>query len=153
MTDFKKDDRIVIVNGDLEGQHGKVINNLTSFTNLQTKSEFELDNGDIVTISDRHLNRESLIVSVDDEIKNLSTEIERVASGLPRNIGEELRTHWGYLKESLGTKDKLRFSQQFSYILSELTIRVQTKSVEEKSKRNIIASLKKLENWLVKQPH
>jgi len=152
MTDFKKGDRVIIVNGNFEGQHGKVINNETGF-NMRTQSKVELDNGGSETIPDSYLTPETLIVSVDDEIKNLGTEIERVASGLVRNIGEELRTHWGYLKESLGTKDELRFDQQFSYISSELTIGVQTKSVEEKLKRNIITSLKRLEHWLVKQPH
>ena len=153
MTDFQKGDRVVIVNGDFEGQCGKVINDKTRVENLQKQSEVELDNGGSTVIPNRHLNDESSVLSVDAEKTNLSNYIERVVPGLPRNIQEELRTHSGYLKESLGTKDKLRFGQQFDYILSELTIGVQTKSIEEKSKKNIITSLEKLKHWLVKQPH
>lgn len=150
MTDFNKGDRVVIVDGDFKGQHGTVIDNKTGFANLQTQSEVKLDNGNSAKIPDRHLKHESSVLSVDAEITNLSNQIERVASQLPGNIREELRTHLGYLRESLRSKDKSRFYQQSSYISSELIIGVQNGSIKEESKKNIINSLKKLENWLVK---
>ncbi|MBD2511333.1 hypothetical protein H6G91_29500 [Nostoc muscorum FACHB-395] len=150
MTDFNKGDRVVIVDGDFKGQSGTVIDNPTRFTDFQTQSEVKLDKGNSVKVPDRHLNHESSVLNVDAEITNLSNQIERVASQLPGKIREELGTHFGYLRESLRSKDESRFYQQSSYISSELIIGVQNGSIKEESKENIINSLKKLENWLVK---
>lgn len=147
-TGFDKGDRVVLTEkAEIPNKHGKVIARVTGNFDTQKQYEVQLDNGRNVKISGRFLTDESSVLDENVEIKNL---IELITSRLPKNKVEELEINLRHLRECLNSKNKLRFEQQYNYILEDLKIAVENKFITEESRKPINISLDKLKYWLKK---
>ncbi len=146
--DFYKGDRVVVVEGEFQPHHGKVIDDVTGDFNGQRQYQVQLDDNGNEQISGMFLRDESLILDENDEIKNL---LELITSPLPKNKVEELGNNLKQLSESLKSKNKSIFDQQHSYILQELQRAVKDKTITEESIKPITTSFEKLKYWLKKQ--
>lgn len=146
--DFYKGDRVVVVEGKFQYQHGKVIADVTGDFNGQRQYQVQLDDNGNEQISGLYLRDESSSLDEKTEIKNL---LELIKSRLPKNKVEELGNNLKQLSESLKSKNKSIFDQQYNYISQELQRAVKHKTITEESINPINTSFEKLKYWLKKQ--
>ncbi|WP_414570117.1 hypothetical protein [Nostoc sp. CCY 9925] len=146
---FDNGDRVVVTEkGENCNRHGKVIAHVTGDFNFQQQYQIQLDDGIQVKISGRFLTDESSSLDEKTEIKNL---LKLITSRLPKNKIEELDINLKHLIESLKSKNKSIFDQQYNYISQELQRAVKHKTITEESIKPINTSFEKLKYWLKKQ--
>jgi len=147
MSDFYKNNRVVVNNGDYREQHGKVLDDITGYSHLRRHYQIKLDGGIIVNLAGSSLQLETLTLNeVNAEVANLKHQIIEVASQLPEKMGTELPNHLGYLHDALIFRNQSRFSTEYSYITGELARAIEGRYVTQQWCETIKIGLEKLQH-------
>lgn len=120
MSNFQKNDRVVVTRGEYSNEHGKVVNGEYRGFWFHT-TLIQLDESGQVDILVGDLEHEDLRPDrVNAVIKKVLNQVEKVASQLPGEMRTELPTHVGYLGKALVSNDKLASKYELDYVMNNL---------------------------------
>jgi hypothetical protein len=149
MSDFEKNDRVVVTRGEHSNKHGKVIGERTSSL-LEHKYPIKLDDDSVFELKMGFLEPEALKShEIAAEVKNVKSQVNRVANQLPGEMATELPTHLRLLEEAIASKDKGVSDYEYNYITNNFTQASKTGSVTPEWRESIRISLEKI-HWAVK---
>jgi hypothetical protein len=150
MSDFQKDDRVVVIRGEHSGKHGKVIGQ-TIYGFWENRYPIKLDDHSNLDLPIAFLEHESLkTAEIAAEVKNIKNQVDRVTSQLPGEMGTELPTHVRLLGEAIASRDKLVSTYEYNYVTNNLEKATESGAVTPEWREDIRISLEKI-NWAVKR--
>ncbi|MBR8832512.1 MAG: hypothetical protein DSM106950_00315 [Stigonema ocellatum SAG 48.90 = DSM 106950] len=149
MSNFQKNDRVVVTGGEYSSEHGKVVDGeYKGFLFHQTL--IQLDKSGQINIPVGDLEYENLRPDeVTAVIKNVKNQVEQVASQLPGEMGKELPNHVGYLGIAIVSNDKLASKYELDYVMNNLKKASEVGSVTPEWMETTRIDLEKI-NWTVK---
>jgi len=150
MSNFQKNDRVVVIRGEYSNKHGKVVDGeYKGF--LFHETLIQLDQSGQIDIQVGDLEHEDLRPDeVTAVIKNVKNQVEQVASQLPGEMGTELPNHVGYLGKALVSNDKSTSKYELDYVMNNLKKASEVGSVTQEWKETTRIDLEKI-NWVVKR--
>jgi hypothetical protein len=150
MSNFQKNDRVVVTGKEYNGEHGKVVDGIYKGFFVNTTS-VKLDKHGQIDIPVGNLKHENLGPDeVRSAIKNIKSQVEQVASQLPGEMGKELPNHVEFLGKALVSKDKLASNYELDYITNNLKKASEVGSVTPEWMESTRIDLEKI-NWTVKR--
>ena len=150
MSNFQKDDRVVVTRGEYRNEHGKVVDGKYKGF-LVNVTSVKLDkNGEPIDISVGDLDHEDLGQDgVKAVIKNVRSQVEQVASQLPGEMGKELPNHVGYLGNAIVSNDKSAAKYELDYVTNNLKKAKEVEAVTQEWMETTRLNMEKI-SWAVK---
>ena len=150
MSDFQKNDRVVVTRGEYSNEHGRVVDGRYEGWFLN-KTSIKLDKYGQVDILVGDLEYEDLRPhEVNAAIKNVKSQVEQVASQLPGEMGKELPQHVGYLGKAIVSEDKSASKFELDYVMNNLKKASEVGSVTPEWMETTRIDLEKID-WAAKR--
>ena len=150
-SNFKTNERVVVIRGEYSNKHGKVVDGeYKGFLFHETLIHLDKD-GQMVNIAVGDLEYEDLRPhEVTAVIKDVKSQVEQVASQLPGEMGRELPQHVGYLGKAIVSKDKSTSKFELDYVMNNLKKASEVGSVTPEWMEKTRIDLEKI-NWAAKR--
>ena len=151
MSNFQKNDRVVVTRGEYSDEYGRVVDGeYKGFLFHETLIHFDKD-GQMVNIPVGDLKHEDLRPNeVNAAIKNVKSQVEQVASKMPGEMGKELPNHVEYLGKAIVSKDTITSKYELDYVMNNLKKASEVGSVTPEWMERTRINLEKI-SWSVKR--